>query len=90
MPERHERDHPILHGVNFRKSTALYGFNDVNVKEDGLVVAVTSEGDAPMLVVETCGRGRVFTFMSNPAGAGVRTLNGGCTIDLSSIWLPGR
>ena len=68
IPEKHQRDHPTLHGVNLRKAPALYGFNDVSVKEDGLVVAVISEGDAPMLVVGTYGRGRVLTFMSNPAG----------------------
>ena len=46
----------------------LHGYNDVEAKKKGTVLAVNSENGAPILVVGKHRAGRVVAFASNSAG----------------------
>lgn len=63
-PKRHH----LLGDVPLEGAPALYGYNDVEAKKKGKVLAVNSVNGAPILVVGKHKAGRVVAFASNPAG----------------------
>ncbi len=63
-PKRHH----LLGKVPLEGAPPLHGYNDVEAKKKGKVLAVNSENGAPILVVGQHKRGRVVAFASNPAG----------------------
>ncbi len=62
------KHHPLLGDTSLKGAPALHGYNDVEAKKKGKVLAVNSENGAPILVVGKHKTGRVVAFASNPAG----------------------
>ena len=66
-PNKPKRHH-LLGEIPLEEAPALHGYNDVEAKKKGTVLAVNSENGAPILVVGKHQAGRVVAFASNPAG----------------------
>ena len=58
----------LLGDISLEGAPELHGYNDVEAKKKGKVLAVNSENGAPILVVGKHKAGRVVAFASNPAG----------------------
>jgi len=63
-PKRHQ----LLGDISLEGVPELHGYNDVEAKKKGKVLAVNSVNGAAILVVGKHKRGRVVAFASNPAG----------------------
>jgi uncharacterized membrane protein len=59
--------HPLVKGLPWRSFPPIFGYNEVTAKEQGEVLVRVKETGHPLLVAGEYGKGRVLTYMSDPA-----------------------
>ena len=60
-------DHPAVKGLPWDKFPPIFGYNETNEKVNGDVLVRVKETGHPLVVAGEYGKGRVFTYMSDPA-----------------------
>ncbi len=60
-------NHPIIKDLPWHTFPPIFGYNEVKEKQNGEVLVRVKETGHPLVVVGEYGRGRVFTYMSDPA-----------------------
>jgi uncharacterized membrane protein len=60
-------DHPVVKGLPWNSFPPIFGYNEVGVKRDASVLVRVKETGHPLVVVGEYGKGRLFTYMSDPA-----------------------
>jgi uncharacterized membrane protein len=60
-------DHPVVKGLPWRSFPPIFGYNEVKAKPEGQVLVRVKETGHPLLVVGDYGKGRILTYMSDPA-----------------------
>jgi uncharacterized membrane protein len=60
-------DHPVVKGLPWHKFPPIFGYNEVKEKPDGLVLVRVKETGHPLVVAGSYGKGRILTYMSDPA-----------------------
>lgn len=60
-------DHPAVKGLAWDKFPPIFGYNEVNEKPEGQVLVRVKETGHPLVVVGEYGKGRILTYMSDPA-----------------------
>jgi uncharacterized membrane protein len=66
-PEVVEPNHPVVKGLPWETFPPIFGYNEVTAKPEGQVLVRVKETGHPLIVVGQYGKGRVFTYMSDPA-----------------------
>ncbi len=59
--------HPVVKGLPWKSFPPIFGYNETRVKPDGEVLVRIKETGHPLVVVGEYGRGRILTYMSDPA-----------------------
>jgi uncharacterized membrane protein len=59
--------HPVVKGLPWKTFPPLLGYNEVNPRAEGEVLVRVKKTGHPLLAVGQYGRGRVLTYMSDPA-----------------------
>ena len=62
-----EPEHPAVKGLAWNKFPPIFGYNEVKEKPEGQVLVRVKETGHPLVVAGEYGKGRVFTYMSDPA-----------------------
>jgi uncharacterized membrane protein len=60
-------NHPVAKGLPWRTFPPIFGYNEVSTKPEGEVLVRVKETGHPLVVVGEYGRGRILTYMSDPA-----------------------
>lgn len=60
-------DHPVVKGLPWEKFPPIFGYNEVKEKKAGQVLVRIKETGDPLVVAGEYGKGRVLTYMSDPA-----------------------
>jgi uncharacterized membrane protein len=60
-------DHPAVKGLPWDKFPPIFGYNEVGEKSEGQVLVRVKETGHPLVVAGEFGKGRVLTYMSDPA-----------------------
>ena len=60
-------DHPVIQGLPWEKFPPIFGYNEVKEKPEGKVLVRVKETGHPLIVVSEYGKGRILTYMSDPA-----------------------
>lgn len=60
-------DHPVVKGLPWDKFPPIFGYNEVVEKPEGEVLVRVKETGHPLIVAGEYGKGRVLTYMSDPA-----------------------
>jgi uncharacterized membrane protein len=60
-------DHPAVQGLPWETFPPLFGYNEVTAKSDADVIVRVKETGDPLLVAGRFGKGRILTYMSDPA-----------------------
>lgn len=60
-------DHPVVKGLPWHAFPPIFGYNEVKEKPEGQVLVRVKETGHPLVVVGEFGKGRVMTYMSDPA-----------------------
>lgn len=59
--------HPVVKGLPWKSFPPILGYNEVAVKDESQVLVRVKETGHPLVVVGTHGKGRILTYMSDPA-----------------------
>jgi uncharacterized membrane protein len=62
-----EPNHPVVKGLPWKTFPPIFGYNEVTAKPEGQVLVRVKETGHPLIVVGTYGKGRILTYMSDPA-----------------------
>ncbi len=60
-------DHPVIKSLPWHSFPPIFGYNEVKTKPGSQVLVRVKETGDPLVVVGTHGKGRIFTYMSDPA-----------------------
>lgn len=60
-------DHPAVKGLNWDTFPPIFGYNEVTAKPEGEVLVRVKETGHPLVVAGEYGKGRILTYMSDPA-----------------------
>ena len=60
-------DHPVVKGLPWKSFPPIFGYNEVQAKPGATVLVRVKETGHPLVVAGEYGKGRVFTYMSDPA-----------------------
>jgi uncharacterized membrane protein len=60
-------DHPVVKGLPWQDFPPIFGYNEVTSKPEGEVLVRVKETGHPLVVVGEYGKGRMLTYMSDPA-----------------------
>jgi uncharacterized membrane protein len=60
-------DHPVVRGLSWESFPPIFGYNEVTEKPWGEVLVRVRETGHPLVVVGEYGKGRILTYMSDPA-----------------------
>ena len=60
-------DHPAVKGLSWESFPPIFGYNEVTEKTWGEVLVRVKETGHPLVVVGEYGKGRILTYMSDPA-----------------------
>jgi uncharacterized membrane protein len=59
--------HPVARGLPWTSFPPIFGYNEVAAKPEGEVLVRVKETGHPLVVAGTYGKGRVLTYLSDPA-----------------------
>jgi uncharacterized membrane protein len=60
-------NHPAIKGLPWHSFPPIFGYNEVNTKVEGEVLVRVKETGHPLVVTGEYGKGRLLTYMSDPA-----------------------
>lgn len=60
-------EHPVVKGLPWNTFAPVFGYNEVLPKESGDVLVRIKETGHPLIVAGEYGKGRILTYMSDPA-----------------------
>ncbi len=60
-------DHPVVKGLPWKSFPPIFGYNEVTAKPEAEVLVRIKETGHPLVVAGEYGKGRTFTYMSDPA-----------------------
>lgn len=60
-------DHPVVKGLPWDSFPPVFGYNEVTAKASGQVLVRVKETGHPLVVAGEYGKGRILTYMSDPA-----------------------
>lgn len=60
-------DHPVVKELPWGSFPPIFGYNEVKPKKDAKILVSVKETGHPLVVVGEYGKGRIFTYMSDPA-----------------------
>ncbi|NQX56989.1 hypothetical protein HQN86_25445 [Pedobacter panaciterrae] len=60
-------EHPAVKGLPWDKFPPIFGYNEVSAKPDAEILVRVKETGHPLVVAGEYGKGRLFTYMSDPA-----------------------
>ncbi|SEL56213.1 Uncharacterized membrane protein [Chitinophaga rupis] len=60
-------DHPAVKGLSWDTFPPIFGYNEVTAKPQGEVLVRVKETGDPLVVAGEYGKGRILTYMSDPA-----------------------
>jgi len=60
-------DHPVVQGLPWETFPPVFGYNEVTAKPDAQVIVRVKETGDPLLVAGVSQKGRILTYMSDPA-----------------------
>jgi len=60
-------NHPAVKGLPWHSFPPIFGYNEVNAKAEGEVLVRVKETGHPLVVAGGYGKGRLLTYMSDPA-----------------------
>ena len=62
-----DAEHPAVKGLPWDTFPPIFGYNEVSAKNEGNVLVRVKETGHPLVVAGEYGKGRIFTYMSDPA-----------------------
>jgi len=60
-------EHPVVKGLPWNLFPPIFGYNEVTAKPEGQVLVRVRETGHPLVVTGEFGKGRILTYMSDPA-----------------------
>ncbi|MBO9728622.1 MAG: hypothetical protein J7623_08300 [Chitinophaga sp.] len=66
-PEVLQPEHPAVKGLPWDQFPPIFGYNEVSANAAGEVLVRVKETGHPLVVAGTYGKGRILTYMSDPA-----------------------